>query len=60
MASLVDRVPQAPDIDSVVFVHGQGLHAGAMLDVKVRDYQAYDLVAKVGKRKSRALQVLAS
>ena len=49
---------QAPDIDSVVFVHGQGLHAGAMLDVKVRDYQAYDLVAEVAKKKGRRLAVI--
>ena len=49
---------QAPDIDSVVFVHGDGLHAGAMVDVKVRDYQAYDLVAEVAKKKGRRLAVV--
>src|SRR5687768_5337924 len=30
---------QAPDIDSVTFVHGRGLHPGQILDVKVTDYQ---------------------
>jgi ribosomal protein S12 methylthiotransferase len=49
---------QAPDIDSVVFVHAEGLHAGAMVDVKVRDYQAYDLVAEVAKTKGRRLAVI--
>jgi ribosomal protein S12 methylthiotransferase len=49
---------QAPDIDSVVFVHGEGLHAGAMVDVKVTDYQAYDLVAEVAKTKGRRLALI--
>jgi ribosomal protein S12 methylthiotransferase len=49
---------QAPDIDSVVFVHGEGLHAGGMVDVKVRDYQAYDLVAEVAKTKGRRLALI--
>src|SRR3954471_14937351 len=43
---------QAPDIDSVVFVHGEGLHAGQFVDVKVSDFQAYDLVAQVPAKKS--------
>ena len=39
---------QAPDIDSVTFVHGGRATArGQMVNVKVTDYQAYDLVAEV-------------
>jgi ribosomal protein S12 methylthiotransferase len=49
---------QAPDIDSVTFVHGQGLHAGQLVNVKVTDYQAYDLVAEVAKKRGRSLAVL--
>jgi ribosomal protein S12 methylthiotransferase len=57
----VARSPsQAPDIDSVVFVHGDGLHAGQLVNVRVTDFQAYDLVAEIPKRKSRSLKVFAS
>jgi ribosomal protein S12 methylthiotransferase len=49
---------QAPDIDSVVFVHGPDLHPGKMVDVKVTDYQAYDLVAQVPRKRSRGLAVI--
>jgi ribosomal protein S12 methylthiotransferase len=49
---------QAPDIDSVTFVHGKRLHPGQLVGVKVTDYQAYDLVAEVPKRKARQLKVL--
>jgi hypothetical protein len=50
---------QAPDIDSVTFVHGGGLHPGQILDVKVTDYQAYDLVAQVpARKKARSLAVI--
>jgi ribosomal protein S12 methylthiotransferase len=49
---------QAPDIDSVVFVHGKNLHAGQMVDAKVTDYQAYDLVAQVGRKKGKSLAVV--
>lgn len=49
---------QAPDIDSCVFVHGPDLHPGKMLDVKVTDFQAYDLVAQVPKKRSRSLSLL--
>ena len=49
---------QAPDIDSVVHVQGEGLHAGQLVEVKVKDYQAYDLVAEIPKKKSRKLNVL--
>jgi len=49
---------QAPDIDSVVFVSGNGLHAGQFVDVKVIDFQNYDLVAEVPKKKSRSLSVV--
>jgi ribosomal protein S12 methylthiotransferase len=51
---------QAPDIDSVTFVHGRNLHLGQLACVKVTDYQAYDLVAEVPRKKSRSLSVLAS
>ena len=55
----VARSPaQAPDIDSVTFVKGKGLHAGQVVGVKVTDFQAYDLIAEVPKKKARALQVL--
>src|SRR4051794_27059492 len=49
---------QAPDIDSVVFVHGKGLHPGQVVDVKVTDFQAYDLVAELPRRRSRTLAVI--
>src|SRR5947199_290724 len=50
---------QAPDIDSVTFLHGDGLHVGQLTQAKVTDYQAYDLVAEVPSKKSRVLTVLA-
>ncbi|HEX8910871.1 MAG TPA: 30S ribosomal protein S12 methylthiotransferase RimO [Humisphaera sp.] len=51
---------QAPDIDSVTFVNGNGieLFPGQVLDVKVTDFQAYDLVAEVPKKRSRTLAVV--
>jgi ribosomal protein S12 methylthiotransferase len=51
---------QAPDIDSVVHVDGNGteLHPGQMVTVKVTDYQNYDLVAEVPRKKSRTLKVV--
>lgn len=49
---------QAPDIDSVTYLHGSKLHAGQMVSVKVTDYQAYDLVAEVPRKKTRALAVV--
>ena len=51
---------QAPDIDAVVHVDGNGtdLHPGQFVDVKVTDYQAYDLVARVPRKKGRALKVV--
>jgi ribosomal protein S12 methylthiotransferase len=45
---------QAPDIDSVVFVHASALHPGQLVDVKVTDYQAYDLVGELPRPKKRA------
>ena len=51
---------QAPDIDSCVFVHGKDLHPGQFVHTEVTDYQAYDLVARLPTKKSRALKVLAS
>ena len=50
---------QAPDIDSVVFVSGKDLHACQMVNVRVTDYQNYDLVAEVPATKTRGLKVLA-
>lgn len=49
---------QAPDIDSVTYVRNAELHPGALIDVKVVDYQAYDLMAEVMKKKSRSLAVI--
>jgi ribosomal protein S12 methylthiotransferase len=49
---------QAPDIDSVTFVRDDKLHAGQLVNVKVTDYQAYDLVAHVPKKRQRSLAVL--
>jgi ribosomal protein S12 methylthiotransferase len=50
---------QAPDIDSVTHVQGAKLHSGQMVNVKVTDYQAYDLVAEVPvKKKARGLTVV--
>jgi ribosomal protein S12 methylthiotransferase len=49
---------QAPDIDSVTFVHGENLHAGQIVSVKVTDFQAYDLVTEVPRVKSRRLNVV--
>jgi ribosomal protein S12 methylthiotransferase len=49
---------QAPDIDSVTYVHGKTLHAGQMVRATVTDYQAYDLVAEVATKKSRGLTVV--
>jgi ribosomal protein S12 methylthiotransferase len=57
----VGRTPsQAPEIDSVVHVHSGGaeLHPGQVVEVKVVDYQAYDLVAEVPRKRSRSLAVL--
>ena len=51
---------QAPDIDSVTYVSGSGLHAGQLVNVKVTDYQAYDLVAKVPAPKRKGLQVISA
>lgn len=51
---------QAPDIDSVVHVNGNGaeLHPGQLLNVQVTDYQNYDLVAEIPRKKSRSLKVV--
>jgi ribosomal protein S12 methylthiotransferase len=50
---------QAPDIDSVVYVSSKKLHPGQFVNVEVTDFQAYDLVARIPKSKSRKLTVLA-
>jgi ribosomal protein S12 methylthiotransferase len=49
---------QSPDIDSLTFVQGPNLHAGQLVNVKVTDFQGYDLVAEVPKKRTRGLQVL--
>lgn len=51
---------QAPDIDSCVFVNGNGtpLHPGQLVNVRVTDYQNYDLVAEVPRKRSRSLKVV--
>jgi ribosomal protein S12 methylthiotransferase len=49
---------QAPEIDSVVYVKNKSLHAGQLVNVKVIDYQAYDLVALVPKTRAKSLAVL--
>jgi ribosomal protein S12 methylthiotransferase len=51
---------QAPDIDSVIHVdsNGTAVHPGQIVKVKVTDYQAYDLVAEIPKKKSRSLSVV--
>ncbi len=51
---------QAPDIDSVVHVnsHGAELHPGEFVTLTVSDYQNYDLVAEIPKKKSRGLKVV--
>jgi ribosomal protein S12 methylthiotransferase len=51
---------QAPDIDSVVFVHGKDLHPGQIVSVAVTDYQAYDLVGQLPRKRSRSLSVINS
>ena len=57
--SFIARSPgQAPEIDSVVHVKNKSLHAGQLVNVKVIDYQAYDLVALVPKTRAKSLAVL--
>src|SRR4051812_41056616 len=50
----VARSPaQAPDIDSVTFVSGLGLHPGQLVAATITDYQNYDLVAEVRTSRNR-------
>ena len=51
---------QAPDIDSVVHVDSNGtvLHQGQILSVKITDYQNYDLIAEVPRKRARSLKVV--
>jgi ribosomal protein S12 methylthiotransferase len=51
---------QAPEIDSVIHVKGRKLHPGQLVDVRITDYRAYDLVGELAARKSRALPVLSA
>lgn len=55
----IGRIPaQAPDIDSVTYVSGPDLHAGQIVQAKITDYQNYDLVAQVPRRRGRSLAVV--
>jgi ribosomal protein S12 methylthiotransferase len=51
---------QAPDIDSVVHVNANGtaVHPGQLVNVKVTEYQAYDLVAELPRKRARSLKVV--
>ncbi len=49
---------QAPEIDSVVHVHAGEAHPGQLLNVVIRDWQRYDLVAEVPQKKQKSLKVL--
>ena len=51
---------QAPEIDSLTHVTGPDLYPGQFVNVKITDYQAYDLIAQVPQSKSRKLKVLAA
>jgi len=52
---------QAPDIDSVTFVKShKKLSPGEVVDAKITDFQAYDLVAELPRKKSRQLAVVGS
>jgi ribosomal protein S12 methylthiotransferase len=48
---------QAPDIDSVTHLRGEGLHSGQLLEVEVVDYQKYDLIARQPRQRSRRLRL---
>jgi ribosomal protein S12 methylthiotransferase len=50
---------QAPEIDSVTFVHAPNLHPGQMVEVEITDYQRYDLIARLPAKKSRRLKMFA-
>lgn len=51
---------QAPDIDSCVFLdpNGTELHPGQFVDVKITDFQNYDLIAELPRKRSRSLKVV--
>ena len=50
---------QAPDIDSVVYVSSrENLAPGDIVQVELSDYQNYDLVAKLPRKKARSLAVV--
>lgn len=49
---------QAPEIDSVVYVRGEELHPGRLLDVTVEDCKEYDLIATPVQKRGRSLKVL--
>jgi ribosomal protein S12 methylthiotransferase len=44
---------QAPDIDSVTYVRGQGLHPGQLLKVQITGAAGYDLVGRLPKPSAR-------
>jgi len=49
---------QAPEIDSVTFVEGPGLHAGKIVTAHVCGSDGYDLLAELPKVRSRSLKVV--
>jgi ribosomal protein S12 methylthiotransferase len=49
---------QAPEIDSVTFIHGQDLHPGQLIQAKVTGAHGYDSVAEIPVRSSRSLKVV--
>jgi len=51
---------QAPDIDSVIFVQSKDARPGEFIDVKLTDYQAYDLIGVHQLPANNALPVLAN
>jgi ribosomal protein S12 methylthiotransferase len=49
---------QAPEIDSVVHVKAKDVHPGQLLNVTIRDWQRYDLIAEAARAKGKSLKVL--
>ncbi|MGH7177450.1 MAG: MiaB/RimO family radical SAM methylthiotransferase, partial [Tepidisphaeraceae bacterium] len=51
---------QAPEIDTLTYVSGGRLHAGAIASVRVTGARQYDLLATTSRRTARSLPMLAS
>jgi ribosomal protein S12 methylthiotransferase len=49
---------QAPDIDSTTLVHGENLHAGQLVNVKVTGAEGYDLIGEIVRSPGRSLHVV--